>query len=103
MKLRKKKIKYEQLVFGGNKKEKLPREHTDYKPVKELCRSTKKAMIIITINLPEWMVNWLNDKSKKKIYSSRSYMIREALREFIRKEEGFIDYIDKKYNVIGIA
>lgn len=91
----------EQLTFGwGNEKQKKLIGHSDnfkYKKVSDLKRTSSGALFIITINLSEYHINWLNDMVRRKHYSSRSHAVRLAVEQFIYNSDDFINYLEKKY------
>ena len=94
-------VSVNQLSFGyGNTKPKKEYEHYPgfkYKHTSELARSTDKSLLIITANLSEHTVNWLNDMVHKRLFSSRSQGIRQALDYFIRNSGDYLEYLEEKY------
>lgn len=94
------KISCDQMVFGwGNEKKikDLRKIRDKYKPIKELKRSSDSKMIICTVTLPEYMIEWLNNKSRNHYFNSRSEAVRFAIRDFIRNEDEFLEFLEKKY------
>lgn len=98
--LNRNKCTVQQMTFGrGNEKKirDLRRYRKDYTPVDKLITADNATMIITTVNLPPYMVEWLNDKSEKGVYASRSEALRLAVREFMRNDDEFLEFLEKKY------
>jgi len=54
-------------------------------------------MEIITIRLPRWMIQAIDDLVEKDLYPNRSEFIREAIRAHLRR---YADYLTKEKAVI---
>ena len=98
---RKIKTSIEQMVFGNGNKRYRPYKR-DYqknplKPVNELCQGSENAtMKIITTNVPDYQLEWMNQQVHNNRYASRSELLRLAIREFIMYEQEFIKFLERK-------
>jgi len=54
-------------------------------------------MEIITIRLPRWMIQAVDDLVEKGLYPNRSEFIREAIRNHLRR---YANYLEKRNIVI---
>ncbi len=61
-------------------------------------------MEMISVRLPEWMVEMINELVEKGIFTTRSEFIREAIRSFLKKyieeEETLIE--DSRYKKLRV-
>lgn len=92
-------ISVEQLTFGweNRKRPDLRQYSKKYKKVKDLASTPNSALIITTVALQPLTIAWMNDMVRRKIYHSRSYIVRLALNDFFKYEGDFIEFLEKKY------